>query len=843
MTLAHDTLLHPDAHFGVTVGADRTLVRWDRMLDYLGELERQSDRITIEDIGESTEGRRMVMAVISAAETLRDLDAHQAKRQRLSNSEQLVDPSLADGLQAGTKTVVLLTCGIHATEVGGVQVVPELVHHLLSSGDEQVRTILDNVILLLVPSLNPDGMDLVHDWYEQTLGTKSEGTAQPELYHRYAGHDNNRDWYLHALAETRNAIDHAHRPWRPHIVLDLHQMGKLAPRYVIPPYIDPVGPHVHPSLAAGSSAVGSHIAATLVRNGRTGTSSGVMFDAYSPTRAYQHYHAGVRILAEAASAGIASPVELDASDLKPYRGFDARDQSVATPLPWPGGTWRLRDIMDYHRDTVMATLEHAAVFRHSWIQSQWAICVDAVTNSTAGSFVLPPITQQRDPVATSRLLTLLHRGQLEVETVSDVTTSGSPTVHDGDVLIRGNQAFASYAHALLSDNPYPDLRLFPEGPPKPPYDVTTHLLPLHMGVEVTEISREDAELVQSERLTEFSSAIPTPVQPGEARRDAQVAIDPRGHTVFGVIARALRNGAEVKRLTSTAYDSGRLYDAGTWLVSGEHATAVASDAASNGHRAYLTSIEPGSGATQRQPRIALYRSYRPNAMDGGWARLVLDQLGVPYDLITDDQIGQGQLNDHDSLLIPHLAPEQLLDGNSEEEYDAPFSGGLRPVLDQVRAFTKAGGTVVALDGSATALVTAFELPVDLPLDGLEQTEFYCPGAVLRGIADPLHPLMWGMESTVPILFSSSTAFRRTKSNGTHAPILRYAGQETLLSGWLLGEEHITEADAILEELVGAGRIILIGFRPHFRAQTFSTFNILLNALYRGQLNHEAQGGT
>src|SRR5690606_5535227 len=256
--------------FGVVPGTDRFLVSRNAIEQHLFDLASSSPRLHVESIGHSTEGRDILLAAIGSPETIAMLDELKEQRRAGDDPTLLADPAHDHGRLAGDNVVVLVTAGIHATEVGGVQLMPELIEELATSRDSRILRILDRAIVLIVPTLNPDGMDVVHDWYTSTLGTSAEGTQPPGLYHRYAGHDNNRDWYTHALAETRVTVDHVLRPWRPHVVLDLHQMGEHAPRYVVPPYIDPIEPHVHPLISSLSSSVGAHIASHLHRLENTG---------------------------------------------------------------------------------------------------------------------------------------------------------------------------------------------------------------------------------------------------------------------------------------------------------------------------------------------------------------------------------------------------------------------------------------------------------------------------------------------------------------------------------------------------------------------------------------------
>lgn len=810
--------------FGKTPGADRTLIGWPQMVAWFELLARNSPRLCVESLGEATEGGDMVLLVLSSEETIASLADIRQRRSCLTHDASLVDPANAHGRLAGDKTVVLLTAGIHATEVGGVQLMPELVADLATSTAPEIAALLDRVLLLVVPTLNPDGMELVHRWYCDTLGTPAEGSEPPALYHRYAGHDNNRDWYTHALVETQRVVQRVHNVWRPHIVLDLHQMRERAPRYVLPPYIDPAEPNVHPRINALNSALGAHAAAALVREGRRGACSGVMFDCYSPTRAYQHYHGGVRILAEAASAMIATPITLSPDEVNPQRGFDPNVPSVHNPAPWRGGEWRLRDIMVYHRTAIDAVLEHAAVFRDQWLRDQWAALADQVRDPSPATFIIAPLRHQVDPPAARALVNLLRAGDVRVEVIGEA----GPASPAGSFVVRTNQPFGSYARALLDLTPYPVSTSLDPPPTSAPYDVTTHCLPIHMGVDVQRVDR--AIEVPTRPLGNNDLHPFQPVRASDVARGRWLAIDARSHASASVAVRVLQNGASVQRLRRPHLDGGRLLAAGTWLVDDNHAFAAAADASQRAIRSWLVHPVPG-GLRQRLPRIGLYISWRPHATDTGWLRLVLETLGIPHQVVRDADIQCHVLDHIDVLVMPHLAPRDLVEGNSAEVYPEAYAGGLGAAgVTSIEAFLRRGGHVVAIDGSARALIEALRLPVQMPLGAIKPPEFSCPGAIVRVLPDPRHALTLGMDEPLPAFFINSTAF--VPRDAGEGAVARYAEHRLLVSGWMHGEQHLAGRAAIIDLPVGNGRFVGIGFRPHYRTQMLTGYNVLLNALLR-----------
>jgi len=464
------------------------LADWGEALDYYARLAHASPRVRLDTLGTTTLGRPFVMLTISSPETLARLDEYREIQAKLADPRRIEDAAEAERLVREGKTVVLITTSIHSTEVGGAQMPLRLVHRLASAAGPLEREILDNTILLLIPSLNPDGMDLVVDWYESTLGEPWEGSAPPFLYHHYTGHDNNRDWYAFTQRETQLAIRYAHNAWHPQIVHDIHQMGSSGARFFIPPYIDPVEPNVDPLLVAGLNQLGTFMAWEMTRQGKTGVIVNAMYDAWTPGRAYQHYHGGVRILTETASAQLATPVTVT-FDSPARGGFDPRRPSWNFPRPWPGGEWRLADVVDYQEAGAVALLTHAARNREAWLRSFLAVGERAVAGwpEWPEAWVIP--AAQPNGAGVEELLRILTTGAVEVRRATAPFRAEGRDFAAGDYVIVMRQPYAAFAQTLLEPQRYPDLRLYPGGPPRRPYDVTAHTLPLLLGVEAIAVER------------------------------------------------------------------------------------------------------------------------------------------------------------------------------------------------------------------------------------------------------------------------------------------------------------------------------------------------------------------
>jgi hypothetical protein len=439
-----------------------------------------------------------VMATISAPENLARLDEYKAIQEQLADPRKLGRPTLRDRkaaqLIAKGKTIVLITCGIHSTEVGSYLSSMLIAHRLASSSEPEIQEILKNTIILLVPSLNPDGVDIVKNWYDKTLGTPYEGTDPPELYHKYVGHDNNRDWYAFTQVETQITVDKIHNVWHPQIVHDIHQQGAMGSRLFLPPYMAPVEPNVPKQIVAGYTDLGNWMAREMRAKGFKGITTNSTYDAWSPSRAYSHYHGGVRILSETASAKIATPITLKFEELTSREGYDPKKESANFGPVWPGGEWKLRDITNTMTTAAFLLLRHAAENRAHWLQRFYEIGKEGVRphpRDHLTAYVLPVSNDGSKNLRRLRVAAILARAGLDVkffdwtgnQLKAFALTNSRQFTEIGDIVIPLNQPYSAFARALLEPIRYPDLR-DSSGHPIPPYDVTAHTLPLLMDVDV-----------------------------------------------------------------------------------------------------------------------------------------------------------------------------------------------------------------------------------------------------------------------------------------------------------------------------------------------------------------------
>jgi hypothetical protein len=757
----------PESHFGHPIGVDKVLLDWDQVVSYFYKLEKSSPGIRVKEIGKTAEGRPFIAATISSPETIAQLDKYIEIQRRLADP-RITTPQQAEPMFAQGKNIILMTCSIHATEVASTHSAVEFAYKMLTEQSPRFQAIRQNTILILVPSLNPDGVDIVTRWYRKTLGTPYEGSQPPELYHKYVGHDNNRDWYIFSQPETRNTIAGIQNVWHPEIVYDVHQQGPTASRIFVPPWLDPVEPNVDAILAQEMNMIGTSMATDLTAAGKVGVAINAAYDFWTPSRHYQAFHGGLRILTESASAKLASPITIKPEDLDTHPlGYNAQQRSWNYLEPWQGGEWHLRNIIDYQLIAFESCLYNAAIHREDMLRNFYKVGERAVARTTPYAFVIP--AQQRDPGATRRMLETLTFGLVEVQRAPN-----------GDHVILMQQPYSSYAKALLERQDYPDLRMYPGGPPKRPYDVTAHTLPLLFGVDVKTVNGPVAGPLTKETFP-FDAPAPT-------------AFSASDTDTWKTVNRIWKSGKSVWRNEKTG------------------------DFSAN---------DEGAGWKKLPvPRIALYKSFNPS-MDEGWTRWLLENFGFSYKNVGNADIRAGNLKQQfDVMVIPDQVPGTITEGFAQGKMPEQYTGGIGPDgIAALQSFAKSGGTVLCFNHSAAFCTDQLGVPAANVLKGVSNKDFYSPGSLMNVKLDLSNPLTRGLPEHIAIWNEQSPAFTSDQPS-----VAQYPATDVLASGWLLGAKLIANKSAIVDAKVGEGHVVLFGMRPQFRAQSYQAFKLFFNAL-------------
>ncbi len=743
------------------MGADRTVLDWSKVVSYFRLLEKSSDRLRVAELGKSTEGRPFIAVTISAPDTLRHLDRYIDIQRRLADP-RITTPEQAERLAREGKSIVLITCSIHSTELASTHTAVEFAYRLITEDKPRFQAILANTIFLLVPSLNPDGVDIVTEWYRKTLGTPYEGSTPPRLYHKYVGHDDNRDWYMFSQVETQLTIAKLHNVWHPQIVYDVHQQGSGASRMFVPPWMDPVEPNIDAILMQETNMIGTAMAADLTAAGKTGISIHSSYDFWTPSRHYQAFHGGMRILTESASARLASPITIKFEDLDENAlGYNAQERSWNYLEPWPGGTWRLRDIVDYQLIAMESCLYNAAIRREDLLHNFYKIGQRQTARKSPWGFLIP--AEQRDPGATRKMMETLRFGAVEIEDLAG-----------GDHVIRMAQPYSGWAKALLERQHYPDLRMYPGGPPKRPYDVTAHTLPLLMGVDV--------------KTLEAPPTGPT----GAVSQPAPGVLSGSDSDSWKAVNRAWQEGGKVWRNPAN----------------GDFATAA---------QAGWTEIA--------RPRVGLYQSFEPS-MDEGWTRWLLEQFGFAYTSLHNADITGGHLSERfDAVIFPDQSAA-IINRGYTSRMPEEYRGGLGTKgAAALREFASEGGTVVFLNRSSEYAVEHLGIKVRNVVAGASNRDYYVPGSLLNVKLAAGHPLTLGLPEEITIWSEHSPAWADDET-----AVARYPEGKVLASGWLLGEKMLVGRSALVDAKLGRGHVILFGMRPQYRAQSYQTFKLFFNAL-------------
>jgi len=772
----------PESHFGHKMGVDNELLDWDKVVSYFKALPASSNRIKYLELGKTPEGRPIIAAVISSAANLKNLDHYRDIQNRLSDPRKTA-ADVAARLEAEGKAVVMITCSIHATEVASTHTAVEFAYRILTEDNNpKFKAILDNVIILLEPSENPDGVDIVTQWYRKTRGTPFDGTSPPQVYNHYVGHDNNRDWYIFSLAETR-ATAGLENIWHPQIVYDVHQMGQYAARMFVPPWLDPVDPNIDPLLASLSSTIGTGMATDLAAAGKTGVAINAMYDYWSPGRQYQAYHGGARILTEAASVRLATPLVITPDKIQSNAlGYNPRERSWNYLAPWMSGTWHLRDIMDYQEIAFESLLYQTAVRREDMLKYFYQVNKNNVERSDPFAFVIS--ADQRDPGAAKKMLDTLAFGEVEVQRASAAFTADGKNYPAGSYVISMHQPYSGYAKTLLEVQHYPNLLEFPGGPPKRPYDVTAQTLPMLMGVAVETVKdRFEAPLTPAKDYAfKLDHALPS---------GALAASDVNS---WREVAKIWKSGKSIYRDTTT----GDFY--------------------------------PVSGAGRKEIaplRVGMYKSYVEN-MDEGWTRLIFDDFGLPYTSLLNADVQAGNLRSrYDSIIIPDSPRGQVVQGHREGSMPPEFTGGLGAKgTAALKEFVQQGGTLILLNHAADYGSQDLGVKATNVVQGIAPKDFYSPGSLLNMTLDTRSPLAYGMPASLTLWSEQSPAWDAP----AEYVVAKYPAKDVLASGWLLGEKYLTGKAALLDVPMGSGHIIMFGMRPQYRSQSYQNFKLFFNAM-------------
>ena len=809
---------HPKDVFGFTPGDDYQLATYSQLQDYFKKLDEASDRVMMKEIGHSVLGQPMMLLFISSEENLKQLERWRSTSEQLARAR--IDDETAQKLAAEGKSIVWIDGGLHATEVAGAQMTPLLAHRVVTEESSEMQKIRENTIMLLMPVMNPDGLDIVASWYRKNRGTPFETTRPPWLYHFYVGHDNNRDWFMNNMPESQAVTNTLYNEWYPQIVYNHHQTGPSWTRIFVPPFADPVNPNIHPGVTTGVNMVGSAMSNRFALKHMPGIVSGVIYSMWwnGGMRTVPYFHNMIGLLTETSHAS-PTPRFYDPDSIprsigarRGASGLLTNGTNIFYPDPWKGGMSTFSQPVSYMITATMAVLRIAADRREEWLYNIYRMGRDAIEGTRLPApfaYVIPP--NQWNAGEEIALLNVLQIGGVEIQRADAAFEAGEKSYPAGSYIIRTDQAFRPYILDLLEKQEYPHRTR--NGQPETPYDLAGWTLPMQMGVDVGKIDE-----VFSVKTTPINKQLS--VEEGEVTGKAGFgyAFSHRPNASTLVLNRLLQEGENVY-----------LGPNGQYMVEGKgkaFTSKLESLASSSGIDFQAVNKKPNSGMTQlKTAKVGIYKSWVAN-MDEGWTRWLLNTYEFDLDTLHDADIRGKDLSLYDVIILPHQSANRILNGHMKGTMPEPYTGGLGlEGTFALKKYVNNGGRIVALDGASDFLIEQFGLPVRNAVSSVSSRSFFIPGSLIKIEVDTTHKLAFGMEKEAAAYFVRSRAFESIRLNRKQeggitqideAPrpdvelIAHYPKKNLLMSGWAMGEQSNLGGKAAMVRIpVGEGRCCFI----------------------------------
>jgi hypothetical protein len=849
---SRSTMPSPEQFFGFQMGADRKLADWNKLYEYYQLLAKSSNKIRLVELGKTSEGRPYIALFISSPANLAKLDHYKQINARLADPRGL---SEAQGkkLAAEGKAVIIQSFGLHSSEVASSQTAAELVYDSLTRTDTEAQQILDHVISIIMPSINPDGTQMIADWYMKYVGTPHEASGLPWLYQKYAGHDDNRDGFALNLPESQHLARVMYREWMPQAFVDHHQMGSGNARLYIPPYAEPLRPDGDPIVWREIAWWGAHMGTKLEAGGKTGVIGNAIYSGWGHMGFHwiTPFHNIAGMLTESASARLATPMFIHPDQLRGGpRNLPAYEPQVNMPSVWPGGWWRVRDIVEQQRIAAWATLDLAAKNREDVLWNMYLKGTRQTERGANGAVKAYAIAAgQHDPLTANKLVNMLMNSGVEVHQSKAQFITDGRVYAPGSFVVSMAQPKQAVVRWMLGRTFYPDNTYTrdKDGNPIRPYDMATDTFGEFMGVRSDPVG----ETVAAD-LVKLTAHVPLA---GTVKGNAASGhlLSAKLNDTYRAVNVLLDKGVSVRRVPR----AGDGMQAGDFIVTGG-SNAVLSEVAKQTGVDFAPAPSVPQGAYEiRKPRVAMYQRYRGGNMDEGWTRLMFEHFNVPYKTIMDAELkGGGLESKYDAIILPNDSLPAMT-GESAGAGGGPQGGaggggeGRTPAdntppeyrsgfgaegVKALQTFVENGGTLVTFGQAGDLPIQRFGLPLRNVVAGLPSKEFWSPGSTLRVRFDHTNPIAFGMPAEGWALFmAGSQVYEVTSTDRSQdvAIAATYIDRDILQSGWLLGEQVIAKKAAAVTVKQGSGKVVLIGFRPQHRNQTHGTFKLVFNALLNG----------
>ncbi len=842
-------LTSPEKFFGFQMGADRKLANWDKLHEYYQLLARSSNRVKLVELGKSSEGRPFIALFISSPANLARLEQLRQINARLADPRGLPEADVKKLVTDG-KAVTIQSFGLHSNEVAASQTAAEFVYDSLSRTDEEAMRNLDQVISIVLPSINPDGSQMIADWYMKYVGTEHEASNLPWLYQKYSGHDNNRDGFALNLPESQHIGKLMYRDWLPQAYMDHHQMGSGNARLFIPPYAEPIRPDGDPLVWREITWFGGHMGTKLEAAGKTGVIGAAIYSGWGHMGFHwiTPFHNIAGMLNESASARLATPLFQHPDQLRGgTRGLPEYQSQTTMPSLWPGGWWRVRDIVENQKIVAWSIVDLSARNRETLLTNMYL-----KTSRQSERGLTQPVkayaiaADQHDKQTVKKLVNMLMDSGVEVHQTKGQLIVEGRVYGPGSFIVSMAQPKQGLVRWMLGRTFYPDNTYTRdlEGNPIRPYDMSTDTFGEFMGVRSDPIG----EKITAD-LTKLTAKVPM-VGAVTASAPNGYVLDGRMNDSFRAAFLLLDKGVAVRRASQASADGN--VKIGDFLVAGGDVAAIAQQTGVD-FVALKTPVTTGAYAL-RKPRIAMLQRYGGGNMDEGWTRLMFEQFNVTSKPLMDAEIKAGNLNaKYDSIILPAdsiagMTGERPPAGqggggggfggpdNTPAEFRSGFGAeGVKALQD----FVQKGGTLLTFANAGDLPIQRFGLPVRNIVNNLPSKTFWSPGSTLRVTFNNTNPLAYGMPAEGLALFMAGGQVYEVvgQDRSQDVEILTtYIERDILQSGWLLGESVIAKKAAAVSVKYGAGKVVLIGYRPQHRDQTHGTFKMVFNALLNGPLS-------
>jgi hypothetical protein len=852
-SISFSQITSPQDFFGFEPGSDRNLFTYEQLIDYLKVLDKASPRLEMREIGQSPMGKPMYIAFLSSEQNIARLDELKEYNRRLALDSDLKMED-KEGIIREGKVFILGTLSMHSTEVGPSQAAAIIAFDLITTNDPLKTEWLQNVVYMMVPCHNPDGMDMVVDNYLKYKGTKYEGSSLPGVYHKYVGHDNNRDFITLTQSDTRAIAAIYNKDWFPQVMIEKHQMGSTGTRYFVPPPHDPIAENVDAGIWNWVGIFGSNMTTDMTREGLAGISQRFLFDDYWPGSTETCIWKNViGMLTEGASAKVATPIFIEPNELQVGgKGLSEYKKSINMPLPWEGGWWKLSDLIKYEITSTMSMLKTASLYRQDILRYRNDLCVKEVNkglNQAPFYYVLPFV--QHDPGEMINLVNLLMEHGVKVYRLENETNINEILYREGSIVIPLAQPFRPFIKEVMEKQEYPVRHYTPDGEIMKPYDITSWSLPLHFGVKADEINTRSLKLENNleEILTPFNLSGKYP------ETYAAIILPVRYNESFMTAFRALAAGLSVERLTEDAVIDDKILQKGSFVINiteknRDKLTKILEDYSLM--PVFLDSSGNLKTAMLSMPRIALVETYFHD-MDAGWTRFVFDQYNIKYNVVRPGDFEKISLTDnYDVIIFPDVPKSILLEGkygSKEDDYsitDYPpeFTKGIgKEGVKKLTGFIDKGGLIISWGASVklfegTLTITGekeneeFQLPFRDISDDLRNKGLYCPGSLVRMKILKDNPITLGMQDEIGIFFRGRPVFSTSVPDFDmdRRAIGVIPEKEILVSGYIEKEELAGNKTVLLWIKKGKGQFVFFGFGPQFRASTHVSYKLLFNSI-------------